>query len=142
MKSRRSRLLILLFLVIGLLTACRPLVGTDWSLTSLNGHELIPETAITATFNGREIAGHAGCNFYSAIVDINDGTLVFKDRDAAVYDLLCYDPKGIMDQEQEYITALMSVTTYSLSNRQLEMKNDDGDVVLIFTKGLPKGFPG
>ena len=145
MKTDFGKFFVLLCLAAGVLLACsKPpgssLVGTDWTLLSLNGHDLIPGKEITATFNGREIAGFAGCNLYSIEVEVNDNSLVFKHRYAAITETLCLK-EGIMEQEQEYTTALESVSTYILSDEKLELKNEDGDVVLSYMKGLPEGFP-
>jgi heat shock protein HslJ len=108
-------------------------------LVSLNGKDLIPETRITASFinTNKEIVGSSGCNRYSAIVEETDNTINFPDNEVAVTDRGCITPDGVMEQEKEYIAVLLSVTTFSVSDGQLEMKNGDGDIVLIFEEGLP-----
>ncbi len=142
MKLNRGRRLDLIFLAIGLLTACRPLVGSDWTLISLNGHELIPETTITLSFTGEGLVGYGGCNQYGTAVEIKDDTFVFEEKHLASTEFYCVGPEGNIEQEKEYITTLESIVTYSSSDGRLEMNNEVGDVVLIFTKGLPKDFPG
>lgn len=142
MKMNWSWLFILLCLAGGQLAACQPLVGSDWTLTSLNGHELIQGTNITLTFSDGSMGGKAGCNRYSLTVEIKDDAFIFDEDRGVVTDVLCISPEGIMLQEKEYVTALVSVVTYTLADGRLEMKNADGDVVLIFTEGLPEGFPG
>ncbi len=134
--------MILLFLAIGLLTACQPLVGTDWTLISLNGHELFEGTNITLRFNNDWIEGFAGCNRYSVKVETKEDSIIFDKDEIFVTDAFCVSPEGKMSQEKEYIMTFQTVVTYSCSDDRLEMKNENGDVVLIFTKGLPKDFPG
>lgn len=142
MKAKLRLLPILFFSTIWLLAACKPLVGTEWTLISLNGNELIEGTVITLRFNNSWMAGFAGCNRYSVNMEIKDDTNIFNDDDAAVTDALCLSPEGIMSQEKEYVTTLTSVVTYSRSDNRLELLNEKGDVVLIFKKGRPKDFPG
>ena len=137
MKTNFGRFFLLLCLAAGVLTGCskpseNPLASTEWRLVSLNGKDLIPETSITASFTNKEIVGSSGCNRYSAIVEETDNTINFPDNEAAVTDRGCLTPDGVMEQEKEYIAVLLSVTTFSVSDGQLEMKNGDGDVVLIF----------
>lgn len=134
------KLFILLILASAFLAACQSLAGTNWTLVSLNGHELIEETNITLSFNKSWMAGYAGCNQYSIKMEIKDDSFIFDEDGAFVTETLCVSIEGIMSQEKEYITTLISVVTYSRSDNRLEMKNENGDVVLIFTKGLPKKF--
>jgi heat shock protein HslJ len=135
MKAKLGKSIFLLCLAAGVIIACsKPIkgVGTEWILVSLNGHDVIPGRDITATFADKEITGYAGCNSFNIDgVEITDSSLVFQHRYAAMTDLGC-SPEEIIEQEKEYITTLVSVTTYSISDGQLEMKNKDGDVVLIF----------
>ena len=142
MKTKWGIRLRLFFLTIWLLAACKPLAGTDWILISLNGHELIPSTTITLSFDGERLAGYGGCNQYGTAVKIKDDTFVFEEKHTASTEFYCVEPEGNVEQEKEYLSTLQSVVTYSRSDNRLEMKNENGNVVLIFTKGLPKDFPG
>lgn len=142
MKTKWGVRLSLFFLTLWLLTACSPLARTDWTLVSLNGHELIEGTTITLRFNDSWMEGFAGCNRYSVKMEIKDNTFIFDDDGALVTDLLCVSPEGIMSQEKEYVMTLTSVVTYSRSDNRLEMKNENRDVVLIFEKGRPNDFHG
>jgi heat shock protein HslJ len=136
MKTKWVVLCSLLCLSAGLLIACKPLWGTDWTLVSLNGHELIPGTNITATFKENYIAGHAGCNLYSSEIEIDDVSLILV-GDLPITDMLCLDPEGRIEQEREYLDTLKTITTYVRAGEQLDMKNEAGEMVLTFQKGLP-----
>jgi heat shock protein HslJ len=139
MITKWIRSFVLFCLVGGLLAACSPLSGTDWTLESLNGDELIPGTTITISFDSKYMKGNAGCNCYNHEVKLHtDGTITFVN--GLVYDLLCTEPDGVMDQETKYLHLLGSAVSYSRSNGYLEMKNANGDTVLLFKKDLPENY--
>ena len=142
MKPKLGLLPILFFSTIWLLAACKPLAGADWTLVSLNSHELVPDTTITLSFTGKGLVGYGGCNHYGAAVEIQDDAFIFEEENIASTEFYCVEPEGNVEQEKEYLSTLQSVVTYSRSDNRLEMKNENGDLVLIFTKGLPKNFPG
>lgn len=52
-----------------------------------------------------------------------------------ITNLLCLEPEGVMEQEKEYLTTLRSAMTYEVSDSQLELKNQAGEVVLVFRSG-------
>lgn len=128
----------LFILTLSLLAACKPLGGTEWTLVSLNGHEPIPKTTITISFTGEGIVGYGGCNHYGAAVEIKDDTLIFEEKSIASTEFYCVEPDGNVEQEKEFLLTLPTVVTYSRSSERLEMKNEDGEVILIFQKGLPE----
>jgi heat shock protein HslJ len=144
MKSNWGMFFVLLCFASVVLTACsklqgNPLLGQEWTLISLKGHDVIsiPGREITATFKRGEIVGFTGCNRYSIDeVEVNKDSLVFKHHYAARTDLLCKTLEGfeLTEQENEYLTTFVSATAYSISDGQLELKNEYGDVVLIFQK--------
>jgi heat shock protein HslJ len=113
------------------------LVGTEWELVTLNGKALNPSTAITLNFTDEYLGGQMGCNGYGGTPDTgryhieSDGTftLVFP---IAVTVQLCTEPEGIMEQEAEYITALIEATQFQVVENRLEIKNDAGEITLIY----------
>jgi heat shock protein HslJ len=113
------------------------LPGTRWNLETLNGHALIPDSRITANISEKApggIGGIAGCNSYGLLVELVDDQVVhlkYLDILAIVTDLGCA-PKELMVQEREYLETLRSVTTYKVSDDRLELKNQAGEVVLVF----------
>jgi heat shock protein HslJ len=46
---------------------------------------------------------------------------------------MCADPLGIMKQEAAYLAALEQVQTFRLRGNTLEMRDSDGETLLIFT---------
>lgn len=77
-KMNWSWLFILLCLIGGQLAACQPLIDSDWTLTSLNGHELLQGTNITLTISDGSMRGFTGCNRYSLKVEIIDDVFFFR----------------------------------------------------------------
>jgi len=141
MKTNLGRFFILLYLTIGVFSACKlpfagPLAGTEWNLVSLNGKDLIPGTRITATFKGNLINGYTGCNEYNAAMEIENDVFTYI-KISSVTEVLCAKPEGRMEQERMYLQTLETVSKYILKDKRLEMKNGDGDNVLIFEGRLP-----
>ncbi len=112
----------------------RPLQGTFWFLTSINGQALIPGTQINAQFFvnpdaiSGSISGFAGCNNYSA--QINPG---FQVGGAATTLISCTTPAGVMEQEQLYLTQLGQAAGYSLAGGQLILPTTSGSLVYSST---------
>jgi len=96
------------------------LEDTEWILTSLNGRSPVEGSRITLTFAKGSVTGFTGCNYYGGEYTMADeGTLTIPE--IAITEQLCLTPKGIMQQEAEYITNLSMATNYRLSAGQLEI---------------------
>ena len=151
MTKQKQTILILIVLVLtSLVGACsangKPsqpgalpgLVGTKWTLTSLDGSTLIEDTEITLYFEETHLGGAMTCNGYSGGRDsgkytaTNDGTL--KIPQLAVTVQLCSSPKGIMEQEKAYIEALHNAATYRVIEERLEIADASGKVMLVYTR--------
>ena len=44
----------------------------------------------------------------------------------------CEQPEGIMEQEQEYLTALGTAATYQINGDRLEMRTAEGSIAVNF----------
>ncbi len=44
----------------------------------------------------------------------------------------CAEPEGIMEQEQEYLTALGTAATYRMTGDRMEMRTAEGSIVATF----------
>jgi heat shock protein HslJ len=131
---------LLIILILKSLQGCSQkadeLAGTNWELISLNGKSLIEGTAITLEFTDTYLGGQMGCNGYGGSPDRGkytikgDGTFQLGDPFAVTVQL-CTEPEGIMEQEAEYIEALMEATQYQVIENRLELKNDSGEIKLI-----------
>jgi heat shock protein HslJ len=118
----------------------RPLQGTFWFLTAINGQALIPESVITAQFFvnpdavSGSISGSAGCNNYTA--GIAPG---FKVGAPATTRQSCSSPQGVMEQEQLYLSQLQQATGFSLAGGQLILPTTSG--TLVYSSTLSGGQP-
>ena len=112
------------------------LVGTDWTLTSLNGSSLIEDTEITLFFKEAYLGGTMTCNNYGGGPDsgkytaTDDGRLAISQLAVTVQ--LCSEPEGIMEQEAAYIEALHDATTYRVTDDRLEIVDAGGRTRLVF----------
>jgi putative lipoprotein len=118
----------------------RPLQGTFWFLTAINGQALIPETLITAQFFvnpdavSGSVSGSAGCNSYTAGISAG-----FKVGAAATTRISCATPEGVMEQEELYLSQLQQATGYSLAGGQLILPTASG--TLVYSSTLSGGQP-
>ena len=138
---RQAQLILIIILILVSLLGCSQktdeLVGTEWELVFLNGNDLIAGTSITLDFAETYLGGEMGCNGYGGspdrgkFISTGDGTFEL-DLPFAVTVQLCTEPEGIMEQEAEYIEALMSANLYEIGNDLLEIKNEAGETTLIF----------
>ncbi len=114
------------------------LAGTSWMVTGYNNGK----AAVTTLITGSEITlsfaldsklnGKAGCNNYSAMYEINQGTI--KIGPLASTKTMCLEPAGIMEQEAAYLNALSTGSTYRMDGDKLELRNTDGLIALSLKK--------
>jgi heat shock protein HslJ len=122
------------------------LVGTPWQLTGYNNGtggfvSVLAGTEITATFaDDGKLAGKAGCNNYAASYEITGNQISI--GPAAATMMLCPEPAGIMEQEQAYLAALQSASTFDIEGKQLSLSGPDGQVLLSFTVREPTPLLG
>ena len=90
----------------------------------------LPDTMITAQFDGERLAGTVGCNDYSAAYTRNDNRLTL--GELSVTQKTCSEPEGVMGQESEYLSMLATVGTVIESARTLEFLTDDGTPLLLY----------
>ena len=106
--------------------------GSLWVLIELNGEALIAGTTITAEFD-REglLKGVAGCNQYNMQYDITGNSIEFFSPESSTM-LAC--PPELMNQERDYLDALGATKTFSMSDDQLTLFDQDGTLVAVFKK--------
>jgi heat shock protein HslJ len=107
-------------------------------LVSLEGEAPLPGTQITLRFEDEFLGGTMGCNGYGGSPDTGE-YLARKGRltvvpPFAVTVQLCSEPEGIMEQEQAYISALLSAASYRVAGGRLEIADGDGNTVLVFDR--------
>ena len=137
-KLGQYTLIIILIMVslLGCSQKTNELADTSWELVSLNGKELIEGTAITLVFTETYLGGQMGCNGYGGSPHTGkynikrDGTFQIGDPFAVTVQL-CTEPEGIMEQEAEYIEALMNAVKFRMVDNRLEIDNGIGETILI-----------
>jgi polar amino acid transport system substrate-binding protein len=121
-------------------TPSDPLEGTSWNLLNYsNGSggtlQVLAGSEITLAFQpGMNVTGSAGCNTYNGPYQVQDGQLLF--GSLATTGLACSDPPGVMQQEDAYLTLLMSTTAYQMQANMLQLYDAQGRVVLEFTLAI------
>jgi heat shock protein HslJ len=105
----------------------RQMVGSaiigDWNLVSLNGHDLVEGSTITASFDGLKITGSA-CNSYFGDYAVDVDTISFSNLGST--EMFCEDTS---DQEREYFDALAVVNTWSVEGAKMQLSGDGVDLV-------------
>ena len=109
--------------------------GTAWDVVNYNnGREAVvsvmADTALTAVFEGDQISGSAGCNSYF-------GGFVAEDGEISIGPLAstrrACAGEGVMEQEAEFLAALESAATYTISGSRLEMRTADDALAVVMT---------
>lgn len=120
------------------------LAGTAWQVLSYNNGKqavvsIINGTTLTANFgqDGR-LSGNAGCNNYTAEYT-SDGRASITIGPAAATMMMCAEPQGIMEQEQQYLAALATAATYRIDGGNLELRTADGALAATFKAAAAGG---
>ncbi len=109
--------------------------NTTWLLESYgekgNLQTVLEGTEITATFNsqGSQIEGSGGCNTYFGEYQASKNGLSISDL--ASTEMACPDPEGVLEQEQQYLSALQAAEGYTIEDGELRISSS-GERVLIF----------
>lgn len=119
-------------------TASVPLRETYWRLVQLGDKQITPADEqqeahlIFSTEDGR-VAGSGGCNRLAGSYTANNDALRF--GGVASTRMACTHG---METESNFLGALEHVRTWKISNRQLELFDDGGKVLLRFTAQASK----
>ena len=123
-------------------TAVRPvaLAGTAWLVRSYNNGKqavvsVIVGTELTAIFqsDGR-LNGSAGCNNYNSSYQVDGDNISIGQTITTL--MACVEPEGIMEQEEQYLTALQTAATYKIDGGRLEMRTAGGSKVADFVAAV------
>lgn len=88
-------------------------------------------TEITATFNsqGSQVKGSGGANTYFGDYKATKNELSISNL--AWTEMFRLDPEGVMEQEQQYLSALQAAESYTIEDGELRI-SCSGNRVLIF----------
>jgi heat shock protein HslJ len=109
--------------------------GPTWLLESylnLEGQttERLPETRVTITFADGQVNGSAGCNNYFGPYEVDANNLTIGPLGST---LMACDPNEVALQETAYLASLSNVASYEIVAGQLQLRDADGQTILIYT---------
>jgi heat shock protein HslJ len=114
------------------------LSDTAWDVINFNNGRnavvgVLPETELTALFGADgSVTGSAGCNEYVATYAAISNTIKINTPGTTLR--FCAEPKGVMDQEFEFLNALASAATYNITGDVMQMRTADDQLALIMTR--------
>jgi heat shock protein HslJ len=91
----------------------------------------IIDTELTAAFGSHgTVSGSASCNSDSAGYEVDGNTITISLPISTM--MACAEPEGIMEQEQEFLTALGTAATYQIRGDSMEMRTVEGSIAVSF----------
>jgi heat shock protein HslJ len=105
----------------GVNTGTDPLEGTSWVLIEYDKLQSIEGTTLTVNFADGQIIGSSGCNSYYGNYEVNGKKISFSSIDPTA--MYCFEPEGVMEQEQAFLEHLRDAKTFRISNSQLRIFN-------------------
>ena len=107
------------------------LEGVQWEVTGYNnGRQALVSpnvgTRLTLMFQDGQVSGSSGCNRFHGPFTVEGNALTI--HPLATTRKACED--AVMSQEQEFLSALQSATTWDIVRRMLDLHRADGERVL------------
>lgn len=107
------------------------LAGKTWTLTAFGSADAaqppVEGSTITIIFTEAGVSGSAGCNSYSGSFTFDNSTLTF----GQMIRTLMACEETLMTQEEAFLAALATASSYTISGDQLQISYDSG--VLTFS---------
>lgn len=107
------------------------LVDTEWLLLEWGPAGALVKpvegTLITLLFSHSEVSGSSGCNGYGATYTVDSNRITFDTSDFMTTLMAC-EP-AVMEQEHDYLTALQTAESYTLSEDRLTIHTPTVDLV-------------
>jgi heat shock protein HslJ len=109
-----------------------------WKLVTLENEQgvsglVLPEAAITLLFQDDRLAGRSGCNNYFSAYTV-DGSKLAIDKPGLTM-MAC--PEAVMKQEFNYLTLLSRTAGYHITENQLQLFDNAGEIKLSFVVDEP-----
>lgn len=111
------------------------LAGTTWEVSAIGG---TPSSGATLLFADTMAGGFAGCNNFRGAYQASEGTLTF--GPLATTMKACEE--AVMAFEQSYLTALGTVTGYTLGDGTLSLTDASGAEAVAFAAQTPASLEG
>ena len=114
--------------------------NTEWQLSLYQNESgktsgVLSTTPISATFNGNDVGGNAGCNRYFGQFRITANGLFHITRQIGSTMMAC--APEIAEQERQYLKNLAMATRYQLNNGKLVLLNKDQQAILEYQRAKP-----
>jgi heat shock protein HslJ len=103
--------------------------ATGWSLSSLQGQTLLPDTQVTIHFEHGRVHGTDGCNRYSASYTAVDARLKVGENMVSTK-MAC--PESVMGQAAAFLRVLSQASGYQRDARKLALLDADGKETAVF----------
>jgi heat shock protein HslJ len=108
------------------------LAGVKWEVTGYNnGRQAVvsPQlgTQLSVTFKDGQVSGNSGCNRFHGPFKAEGNSLSI--GPLATTRMLC-SAEGVMAQEQAFLAALQTATTWAIDRGMLDVHRKDGERVL------------
>lgn len=100
------------------------LVGTNWSLVTMNGAAV--QEGMTLSFSADTVSGSDGCNSFTGGYTVENGALVIADNLASTA-MACPDMDEVMSRQ--YLDALLSISSYTFDDDSLTFQTENGELV-------------
>lgn len=119
----------------------KTLAGTSWRVTGYNNGKqavasVLQDTRLGFAFaNDGKVEGTAGCNRFTGTYASDGAALSF--GPLAATRMACAKPEKIMEQEQQFLTALGTVATARFEGDRLELRAGDGALAVSARKVSP-----
>jgi heat shock protein HslJ len=101
---------------------------TTFLSTDVQGYTLVPDTRITLTFDGDNVAAQAGCNTLAGTWSVEGDVLLVPPM--AQTQMAC-DPSALMDQDTWLSAVLTSKPTVAVDGQTLTITADGATVTLV-----------
>lgn len=114
------------------------IAGALWFVTGLNNGRQAVVSTLTGTTLSLELsargrlAGTAGCNRYTAAVVLGPGTIQVGPPTATRR--ICVRPRGVMEQEIQFLSALESASHWQIEANRLELRRSDGALAVTLRR--------
>lgn len=106
--------------------------GSQWSLHSIDGSELVEGSHISIYFRDGSFWGNAGCNSYGGDYSTEAPDILIVSG-CAMTEMACSSPEGVMEQESAYLDSLCDAAFYHVTAEQLEI-SDSANQRLLFER--------
>lgn len=96
---------------------------------------VLPETSVTAEFDGTTMGGNASCNQYNANYQLGeDGSITIAEEIATTLKLC---PEPVMDQEFAYLNLLPQAVYYTVEGDNMYFQDSDRQVLVEYVRLEP-----